>query len=272
MADIIFAACLKIYCGMSGRRTQSDLREAIMRGYVSKALHYNTISKYLEMKELTPYLKEMIVESSLPLKTVETDFAVDSSGFSTCMFKRWFQAKYGKDQSIEKREWIKVHLMCGVKTNIVTAVEISDAHAGDSPRFRPLVETTSRNFAMQEISADKAYSSSKNLSLVLVKSAMPYIDFKSNSNAKDKRQSAVWKRMYNYYQYNQESFMRSYHKRSNVESTFSMIKAKFGERLRSKTATAQTNEVLCKILAHNLCCVIQSMYELGIEPDFSVEG
>ena len=25
--------------------------------------------------------------------------------------------------------------------------------------------------------------------------------------------------------------------------------------------------VLCKVLAHNLCCMIQSMYELGVEPD-----
>lgn len=65
--------------------------------------------------------------------------------------------------------------------------------------------------------------------------------------------------------------MRRYHRRSNVETTFSMIKAKFGERLRSKTHTAQINEVLCKVLAHNLCCVIQSMYELGIEPDFRAE-
>lgn len=268
MADIIFAACVKVYGGISGRRTQSDLREAIQRGYLSKSLHYNTISKYLEREDLTPYLKALIIESSLPLKTVESDFAVDSSGFSTVMFKRWFQAKYGKDQSIEKREWIKVHLMCGVKTNIVTSVEISDAHAGDSPFFRPLVETTSKNFVMQEVSADKAYSSSKNLQLVLVKQAMPYIDFKSNSNATGRKQSATWKRMYHFYQYNQESFMRSYHKRSNVESTFSMIKAKFGERLRSKTVVAQTNEVLCKILCHNLCCVIQSIYELGIEPTF----
>jgi transposase len=63
--------------------------------------------------------------------------------------------------------------------------------------------------------------------------------------------------------------MQQYHKRSNVETTFSMIKRKFGECLRSKTTTAQTNEVLCKILAHNLCCVIQSMYELGIDVNFA---
>ena len=77
--------------------------------------------------------------------------------------------------------------------------------------------------------------------------------------------------MYDFYAYNQEWFMQHYHKRSNVETTFSMIKRKFGERLKSKTTIAQTNELLCKILCHNLCCVIQSVYELGIEPNFWTE-
>ena len=66
--------------------------------------------------------------------------------------------------------------------------------------------------------------------------------------------------------------MTHYHKRSNVETTFSMIKAKFGERLRSKTEIAQINEALCKVLAHNLCCLIQSIYELGIEATLDVIG
>jgi transposase len=124
---------------------------------------------------------------------------------------------------------------------------------------------------MNSVCADKAYSSSKNMQLVLVKNAQPYIAFRSNANAKDKRQSSTWKRMFHWYQYNQEWFMQHYHRRSNVETTFSMIKRKFGERIRSKTITAQTNEVLCKVLAHNLCCVIQSMYELGVEPTFYTE-
>jgi transposase len=270
MADIIFAACLKIYGGISGRRTQSDLREALQRGYISKPLHYNTISKYLEREDLTPYLKQLIIESSLPLKAVESDFAVDSSGFSTVQFKRWFDAKYGTGQ-IDKRQWVKVHLMCGVKTNIVTSVEISSAHAGDSLYFKPLVETTSHNFAMKQVSADKAYSSENNMHLTLVHGAQPFIAFRTNATAGNRRSGSVWKRLFLEYQYNQEYFMSQYHKRSNVETTFSMIKAKFGERLRSKTETAQVNEVLCKVLCHNLCVVIQSMYELGVEADFNAE-
>jgi transposase len=278
-ADRIFACCFKIYSMMSGRRFMSDLQEAKRRGYLSQMPHYNSIFRYLESEELTPILKDLIIESSLPLKAVEFDFAVDSSGFSTGVYQKWVDAKWGsirtkfgekQPNTVSRQDWVKAHVMCGVKTNIITSVEISHAHAGDSLFFAPLVEQTSRNFVMNEVSADKAYSSSKNLQLVLVKGAQPYIAFKSNANASrsDKRQTSVWKRMYHFYQYNQEAYMRHYHKRSNVETTFSMIKSKFGERLRSKTATAQTNEVLCKILCHNLCCVIQSMYELGIEVDF----
>ncbi len=67
---------------------------------------------------------------------------------------------------------------------------------------------------------------------------------------------------------NQSAYMEKYHKRSNVESTFSMIKAKFGDALRSKTERAQINEALCKVLCHNICCLIQSMFELGLKPKF----
>ena len=47
-----------------------------------------------------------------------------------------------------------------------------------------------------------------------------------------------------------------------------MVKAKFGDHLRSKTDTAMVNEARCKILCHNVCCLIQSMYELGVVPMF----
>jgi transposase len=62
--------------------------------------------------------------------------------------------------------------------------------------------------------------------------------------------------------------MQSYHKRSNVETTFHMIKSKFGDAVRSKLERAQINEVLCKVLCHNICCLIQSMFELNLKPKF----
>jgi transposase len=148
----------------------------------------------------------------------------------------------------------------------VTAVEVTDAHAGDSPQFPALVEKTAQNFTMRQVSADKAYSSGNNMKAVVNAQAMPYIAFRTN--AKGTAGSDLFKKMFHFYAYNSERFMQNYHKRSNVESTFHMIKSKFGDSLRSKTRTAQINEALCKILCHNICCLIQSMYELKLKPKF----
>ena len=183
----------------------------------------------------------------------------------------WHETKWGATRAQygatdKRKDWLKVHLMCGCNTNIVTAVEVTDGNGGDYPQFAPLVNTTARNFVMDTVVADGAYSGAKNLKLVVSKAAMPYIPFKSNATGK--HGGELWRRMFHFYQYNQETFLRHYHRRSNVETTFSMIKGKFGERLRSKTHTAQVNEVLAKVLCHNLCCLIQSIYELGIEPTF----
>ena len=265
MRDLIFAAGVKVYEGLSGRRNQTDLREAQARGFLSRQVHYNTIFKYLEMESLTPYLHHLIQESSLPLKTVEVDFAVDSSGFSTCNYVRWYDVKYGNTE--DWHDWIKLHLMTGVKTNIVTSCEVSRRYANDSPYFKPLLNKTAANgFQIREVSADKEYLSANNIRLTLLKGGNPYIPFKVNSVPG--QNTTVWNRLLHFYRYHEAEFNAHYHKRSNVESTFWMIKAKFGERLRSKTDTAQVNEALCKVLCHNICCVIQSIHEFGLEVEF----
>ncbi len=269
LADIIFGVVFRTYSTISGRRFASDLRDARTKGYLSQTPSYNSLFDYLKMESLTPYLKELITQSSLPLKSVETDFAVDSSGFSTSQFTRWFDVKYGKDE--DWRDWIKIHLMCGVKTNIVTSVEVSKASANDYSFYKPLLNQTAQSgFQMAEVSADKAYLGNSNLQETLKRGAIPYIPFKSNSQPDGN--GALWARIYHFYNFKRDEFLTHYHKRSNVETTFSMIKAKFGERLRCKTEAAQINEALCKVLCHNLCCVIQSMYELGVEPNFMVQA
>ncbi len=68
--------------------------------------------------------------------------------------------------------------------------------------------------------------------------------------------------------FKRDEYLAHYHKRSNVESTFSMIKRKFGDSLRSKGDVAMTNEALAKILCHNLVVLIHEMYEVGIDPAF----
>lgn len=264
MADMVFASVLKVYTTFSSRRFACDLADAHDRGYLSQLMNSVSVCAFLESPLMTPILKNLIVQSSLPLKSVETVFAPDSSGFSTSRFIRWYDEKYGAERS--GREWVKAHAICGVKTNIVTAVEIGDKDAGDCPMFAPLVETTAKNFTVKEVPADKAYLSHDNLAQVENLGGTAFVPFKSNSTAGEA--GSLWSKMFHYYNFRRDEFLKHYHLRSNAESTFSMVKAKFRDHVRSKTDIAMKNEVLCKFLAHNLCVVHQSHIELGIEPVF----
>ena len=75
----------------------------------------------------------MIEESARPLRHVESEFAADSSGFSNSVYKRWFDAKYGRERSMGG--YVKAHIMVGVKTNIVTSVEVTPASISDYEMF-----------------------------------------------------------------------------------------------------------------------------------------
>ena len=77
--------------------------------------------------------------------------------------------------------------------------------------------------------------------------------------------------MYHYFMLNNEEYLQHYHVRSNAESTVNMIKSKLGDSVRSKSWTAQVNEVLCKVIAHNICCVIQELNELRIDEELKIK-
>jgi transposase len=261
--DALFAMALKVYSGFSSRRFACDLDEALARGHLSRAIPGLKVNAFLENEAFTPLLKGLIVRSSLPLRAVETVFAPDSSGFSTSRFVRWYDEKYGVHRS--GRDWVKVHLMCGVKTNVVTAVEIRGRDAADSPLLPQLLSTTAAHFDVKEVPADKGYSSVENLEAIAAAGAAPFVPFKGNATGAS---GGLWEKLFHYYSCFREEFLGHYHKRSNVESTFAMIKAKFRDHVRSRTEAAMTNEALCKVLCHNLCVLIQSQCELGIEASF----
>lgn len=71
------------------------------------------------------------------------------------------------------------------------------------------------------------------------------------------------------FSYQRDTFLSRYLQQSNVETTFSMVKAKFGDSSKSKSDTGNINEVLCKVILHNLCVLISCIHEMGLDvPSF----
>lgn len=264
LGDTLYSMVFKVYCTFSSRRFTTDMNTAREGGHISSITPRSTMSDYFKKKDVTPLLAQLVHITSLPLRTVETKFAIDSTGFGTSNFQRWFSFKHGKE--INSRRWVKCHFMIGVKSNIITSVKVTSEFDNDCPELRALVDTTAERFDMEEVSADKAYLSKNNLEHIESKGATPLVPFKSNSQPSGN--GMAWKKLYHYFMFNNEEFLAKYHLRSNAETTVFMMKSKFGDNVRSKEWNAQVNEVLCKVICHNICCVIMEMFTLGIEADF----
>ncbi len=267
LSDIVFASTYRIYDRISSRRFTSAMTDLAERGYLSHVPHFNSLTNYLREPGLEPILSDLIANASLPLTAIETDFAMDATGFTTSQFDGWYDHRH-RDRSEAKRVWMKLHIATGVRSNIVTAAQVTPANHADSTQFEALLRTTAKGFTIGQVSADKGYLSRANVDAVARLNATPFIPFKSNNVVPRPGDDSAWARMWHECALHKADWLANYHKRSNVETTFSVIKRKFGGTLLSKSEQGQINEVLCKVLAHNLCVLNAAMHELGIEPNF----
>ena len=262
MSDKVFAAALKVYGTKSTRRSMGDIRDAEADGLMDKAPSCGSTFRSMEDPAMAPVLESLIELSARPLRAIEQDFAPDSTGFASQYYTRWFDEKWGKTRSMAV--WTKAHAFVGVTTNVVTAARVTAHASGDAPFLEELLDATARSFPIREVSADKAYLSRGNLQAIEDAGGRAYIPFKSNSKSSDGK-DAVWDRALHLFALQRADFDAHYHKRSNAETAFHMVKAKFGAMVRSKREAARVNEVLLKFLCHNICVVIQTAYELGAE-------
>lgn len=269
IADAIFCGAFKVYSTVSSRRFMTDLREAHAAGHVSRAWHFNSVLNCIDDASLTPVLYDLVKASAAPLASVESTFAVDSTGFGTTCFYRHFTAKYG-GQEIAAHDWLKLHALIGTKTNVIAAASVTDRNAHDAPEFVPLLNAATPMFRMGVVTADKAYGSRINVRHAVKIGATPFIALKSNTVAHNtqmmtyKQDDSAWRTLWHLYNLRRDEFLATYHARSNAESTFSSMKRVFGDTLRSKTRVAQTNELLLKVIVHNIVCQVHSMFELGV--------
>ena len=77
---------------------------------------------------------------------------------------------------------------------------------------------------------------------------------------------SAWARISHKFGQHLEHWESHYSRRSNAESTMQSIKRRFGSMVRARTHVGQTNELYCKVIAHNLDVLAYAMYDRGIDP------
>lgn len=269
MRNII--TCLLIwhkFPSLSSRRAKSFLKFLKKFKIISvKIPCFKTLCNYREEALLDNVLDDLLEESSKPLKEVEQDFATDATGIRTKLFSTWYSLRCKKE--IKKRDHLTVHITTGVKSNIVTAINIEERSGRDNQIFREHVDKTSKNFCVKEFSGDGKYWCKENCIKVNEVGAKPYFRVWKNWSGKS-RGCMIWKIMNLESRNNPEEYAKHYHKRSNVESTNMSKKMIHGEKVYSKNISSRINEEKLRWINHNLNVLNRAKYEWNIIPEFMV--
>lgn len=265
-SHMVFCMCTKVYECFSARRLISDLEMCKKAGYIQHVPHFNSVLRYFHSQNITKHLKYLLRLSALPLAQLENKFAVDASGIGERIYTpRWSTVRQKCEQH---RKYKKIHCICGVHSNVIASCIVTEGNKADSPYFQKLVQEAAENFQMEEVSADMGYLSRDNLKFADDLGISPYIPFKKNTKGNAKG-AMIWHKMYKFFKEHPEEFGKHYHLRSNSETVFFQVKKKFGDFVNAKEETAQTNEILCKIICHNICMLIQELFLSDIEIDFN---
>ena len=264
--DILVCLTIQQYFGKSLRRSMGIIRMvAKFAGWDISIPCFKTLDNYLNNPDVEYMLDELIEITSNPLRLVETAFATDSTGVSTLNFSSWYSIRCKK--RLRRRDHVKAHLTTTIKLNSVACVDVTEPTVGDSTPFKEHVRQVAKNFLVREWSADAAYLARKNCDAVAEVGGEPWFMIKSNTTPRAAGSSA-WKGMVNTFKNDPETAEGKYHKRSNVESTISAKKRKFGSSVRSKEITSQVNEEKSKWVGYNFTVLNRAYFEHDIIPDF----
>ena len=268
--DIVKSLCIKAYHNTSSWRTESELRIAKSMGIIDYVPKRSTILKYLQDERVTKLLHELYKVIAEPLAQIELYFAADATGISNKYGNtRWMKLRHTKDEFKHKREYSKLNIISGNKTNIICSASITIGTKHESPYFKALLDDTVKIFNVKEISADSGYLSRKNVKAASEVGAVPFIMPFGRVNVPGNRgKTSAWGGMLKLWKNHQMEFAEHYNQRSNVESTFGSLKRKFGDFCRCKKPESQENEILAKITCYNASVLSEAILSNDLRQGF----
>lgn len=274
LKNILKCLCIKAYSGLSSWRVESELEIAKELKIIDIVYKRSVLNKYLNKPEVSFWLHKIYQTIALPIfnvedKLIEEKLATDASGISVAYGKKqWVEVRLEKQLH---RDYKKLHIISGTRTNIICVAKVTRGKDHESPHLKSLLMDIKGKFPARELSADAGYLSKKNVDLISECGMIPFIMPKKNSNPQNKGKSkGAWSKMIWFWKKYESLFRMHYHARSNVESTFGMLKRKFGYYVRSKSEVGQENEILCKIVCLNAAILGEAMLEFDLKCEFMV--
>ena len=196
-------------------------------------IHYTTLQKFLQ--RIPQALWNLLLNLSVQLERVEL-VAVDATGISrTCASShfKWRIDRIGPD-----KQSLKLSILADCNSHKILAARIRAKYFGshDIKYVMYLLRNIKTKFLA--FRGDKAYDANWLRELLKERNIEAVIPLKKLSGEKRCRKYFCNK--------------QKYAKGSNVESTFSALKRKYGNSVSSRKIKMQKTQLLCRIILHNL--------------------
>jgi len=179
---------------------------------------------------------------------------IDASGIRTDERSTWFCLRINKE--VSKKDCDKLHIAICADLLLILNWRITAGKKNDCPFFKILLKPFK---ILGVVFADMGYLSRANFQLCMDKKGCAFIPFKRNSIG-GSRGSSAWKFAFNLWKKCKWIYESIYHQRSKVESVFSVIKKRFGDKVNCKSAIMRRKEIALRLIAYNLRILICYQY------------
>ena len=226
---------------------------------LKRMFHFTTLQKFLQRFDSSIFDQLITaVFSQINATQRPIDVAIDGSGFTSSYSSRYFVMRINRETGY--RSFMKMSIAVDPRSRALLAVKCRKAPAHDTKDFIPLLRRANKcvNQRIRNVIADRAYDSCKNFHFVEKElhadAIIPLRVFRRSragrSTIRKHRPILPDSRIYG--------------RRNLAETTFSVIKRKFGGDLRSRLTEVKKKEMKLKALVYNLCILTTKRYHFII--------
>lgn len=160
--DKAFVMLLRAQHGDSMRKFASTQAALVVHNKIKRSCCKTTLIRYLKSAKTTAILLEAYKIVISVFREMETEFYIDSTGFSPFFVSNWCDSVYSINRDRPNTQWFKLHAVMGGRSHAILGFLLTPKEGdgtGDSTNLRPLVKWLAENgFTNREfVVADNAY-------------------------------------------------------------------------------------------------------------------
>jgi transposase len=272
-ALLFFTSLIKAYEGTTIRRSIDKARLTLGATWWDQhGFHYNRFSDYFNERSTTAHLNWAIAEVCAPFLPFLDDLILDGTGISLTARGTYRSEKY--PESVVPR-YARLTLAMDRKYKVFPVAIVTSSSGvgtGEISQVRHLLRRLKANgWCAKNVIADTLYGVEPVLEAIVDEyGAHPIIPLKRIYTDTRMPSTPLMLRVHTHFLADKEAFYKKYNQRPLIESGISSLKRKWEGSVRSHLPRAIMNEILFKVLCHNIDCLIHAAAEFGLSIEHMV--